>query len=611
MHITVDYSQSLGALKHFWNSTGFTPASLLLNADMRQNMAYAGSIPNGGLTYIRIHYLLELVSGTGFGTDTVIYDWSILDKALDVLIENQLVPIFELMGNPSGYFNDMTDDTVAQAWKQFVRDLALHYIDRYGLDAVRQWYFETWNEPDIGWWKQSSDSFMIYYDGCSEGLKEADSELILGGPGTARTLSPLLKEFLAHCDTGINYITGETGVRLDFISVHEKGVRASQEDLNPDSMRITNHEIEAVEYIRKHHPSLADVPFMNNECDPQVGWKDFHTWRGRTYHAAIACKIINQHLLHLIDDIGVNYTLLGNDHGFVGEWGNRTLLARFGDIEDQIAQWEYLTEEDDLQEDPRRRNFEAIKKPVLNVMALLSLLGDERYETTGTREASDSIGVLASARGNKQVAILMYHSEDKIISSGNQQVHLTLNNLPFEHATLAHYRLDDEHGNPFDIWEKQGAPSHPTKEQYNELREHQEPTLLEPTQDITIDNGSLVLEFDMPLPAVSLIVLSTQPDDPPKPITHLRLEQYEGLFDVGQVMVKWSDTKNSRVIQTYEVYFRTSSETPFERINPIDTICTAFLHVPSQAITEGDYKVRAIDYWGRSADSNIVQFASI
>lgn len=611
MQITVDYSHSIGELKHFWNSTGFTPASLLLNADMRQNMAYAGSIPNGGLKYIRIHYLLELVSGTGFGTENVAYDWSILDQAMDVLIENNLIPIFELMGNPSRYFNDMTDDTVAHAWKQFVRDLALHYIDRYGLDDVRKWYFETWNEPDIGWWKQSSESFMIYYDGCSEGLKEADPELILGGPGSARTLSPLFREFLAHCDSGTNYFTGETGTRLDFISVHEKGVRASPEDLNPNSMRISNREAEAVEYIRQYHPRLAGIPFMNNECDPQVGWKDFHTWRGRTYHAAIACKIINQHILSLVDNLGVNYTLLSNDHGFMGQWGNRTLLARFGDIEDRRAQSGYLTEEGDLREDLGRRKFESIKKPVLNVMALLSLLGDKQYKITDGGVASAPLGILATARDDNQVAILVYHSEDKIISSGSEHIKLTLDNLPFEQATLAHYRLDDKHGNPFDVWEKQGAPRYPTQDQYLELRQHHEPTLLEPTYDVSIHDGSLVLEFDMPLPSVSLILLSTRPDRHPEPVTNLRLEHYDGLSNVNQVMVKWDEVMHTRFIQTYEVYVRTSSEHSFERVNTVDTICTAFLHVPSQQVTEGEYMVRSVDYWGRSADSSIVQFVSM
>lgn len=607
MQIKVDCAQNIGKLDHFWHSTGFTPASLLLNADMRQNMVYAASMPNNGIRYIRIHYLLELVSGTGFGTDAITYDWSILDTAMDVLHENGLLPIFELMGNPSGYFTDFMDETQAHAWRHFVKSLAEHYIHRYGLDAVRQWYFETWNEPDVGWWQQSIEAFMIYYDGCSEGLKDADPELILGGPGTARTMSPIFLKFLEHCDSGTNYFTRETGVRLDFISVHEKGVRSSPEDLNPNSMGITEREIEAIQHIRANHPRLADLPFMNNECDPQVGWKHFHTWRGRTYHAAIACKIINQHLVKLVDELGVNYSVLSNDNGFMGEWGNRTLLARFGDIEDVRAQSEYVTQEADLREDVRRRKFEALKKPVLNVMALLSLLGDQRCAIQGIDDVSDNVGVIATRHGDEQVALLVYNSDDTIISCGVESITLQVDNLPFEQAILAHYRLDEAHGSPYEVWESQGAPRIPWGGELEELRRHQEPTLLEAPSEVKSSEGKLKLTFDLPLPGVSLILLSAQTNNGPDSPVNLRLERYEGLSEIGQVMVIWNDPPQSRFIQTYEVLFSATVDGTFERVNHVDTICTAFLHVPEKHIEQGYYKIRAVDYWGRSADSEIIQ----
>ena len=59
---------------------------------------------------------------------------------------------------------------------------------------------------------------------------------------------------------------------------------------------LLEREIRAIEHIRRRHPRFAATPFMNNECDPQVGWGDFHTWHARPYYAAIVCKIISQHL---------------------------------------------------------------------------------------------------------------------------------------------------------------------------------------------------------------------------------------------------------------------------------------------------------------------------
>ena len=88
MEIQIDVAKIVGPLDHFWQSTGFTPANLLLNADMQQAAAYLGGVPHGGITFVRIHYLLELVKAEGLGNDDPIYDWSRLDVALDALVHN-------------------------------------------------------------------------------------------------------------------------------------------------------------------------------------------------------------------------------------------------------------------------------------------------------------------------------------------------------------------------------------------------------------------------------------------------------------------------------------------------------------------------------------------
>jgi hypothetical protein len=61
MHFTVNASQAVGRLAPLWASMGFTPATLLMTDDMRQQLTYLGSIPRGGMRYARIHFLLELI----------------------------------------------------------------------------------------------------------------------------------------------------------------------------------------------------------------------------------------------------------------------------------------------------------------------------------------------------------------------------------------------------------------------------------------------------------------------------------------------------------------------------------------------------------------------
>ncbi|XP_064345121.1 alpha-L-iduronidase isoform X14 [Camelus dromedarius] len=156
------------------------------------------------------------------------YNFTHLDRYLDLLRENQLLPGFELMGSPSGHFIDFEDKQQVFEWKNLVSLLARRYIARYGLKHVSKWNFETWNEPDHHDFDNVSmtlQGFLNYYDACSEGLRAASPALRLGGPGDSfhpPPGSPLCWGLLGHCHNGTNFFTGEVGVRLDYISLHKK-----------------------------------------------------------------------------------------------------------------------------------------------------------------------------------------------------------------------------------------------------------------------------------------------------------------------------------------------------------------------------------------------------
>jgi L-iduronidase len=602
MRIDVNCSGDGGPLDHFWRSIGLSPAELLLTPDMRQQIAYAGSIPHGEITYVRIHYLLELLRVSGTAGNRPQFDWSRLDDALDVVLKNGCVPFFELMGNPGEMFNDFNDDQQLHRWRDLVSELAWHATRRYGAVDVEKWYFESWNEPDAGWWRQwpaDEQSFCNYYDACSEGLRLVNPKIRFGGPGTCRTLSSLFKAFLAHCDNGRNYFTGEKGSRLDFISIHEKGVRANKEDLNPHTEALWRREADSIGYIRSHHPRFAQTPFMNNECDPQVGWGDFHSWHGRPFYAAIACKIINQHLIGLVDGLKAPYAVLSNDNGFLGRWGNRTLLARFGApaaVDDgQSHHQAHLVSNAGVSSFPP---FELIKKPILNVMAMLSLLGNVRCTARGVGDTAADVGVIASRRGDEQVAILLYNSRDQIMSCGEEHVSLHLEHLPFKEAFLVHYRIDENHGDPYTLWEANNAPETPSAEVFALMRRNQELGTLEAPRKVAIHDGRLNLEFTLPLPSVSLIFLDGQSPHGPARIERVWCKTYEGLTGKKEVLVRWAGLE-SRGIRTYEVLAAASAQGPFQRVNDADLICTAYMDVHD---AEGPryYAVRAVGYWGRT-----------
>jgi L-iduronidase len=581
--IEIQVNEDAGAFEHFWQSTGFTPAIELLDAPMQQQLAYAGAIPHGGLTFIRIHAMLNLVKIEG-DYENFTCDWTDLDKGLDVLIRNDLKPFFELMGNPNSFFTNLDEDAQLMAWKNFVRDLALHCIERYGQEEVRSWYFEDWNEPvaklgredlDVPW-QHSVDAMIRYHDACQAGLHEADPELIFGGLGSCRGKHDAVLAGWEHFARGKNSLSGRSAMP-DFLSIHEKGSGENHgEEIIHDTLGL-------VKLIRSDYPELAGLPFMNNEGDPQGGWSSGRPWRATAYYPAIIARNIGMHLFIFKDRHQIPLVLLSNDHGFLGDWYQRTLCAWFhGDGQSG-------------------EGFDLIRQPCLSVLTLLSMLGDRRCELSDSYGPYDTIGTLATRRGQDQYAILFYNAADNGETTGVTPVQLDIEGLPDDTFRLVHYRIDDQHGNPHTTWQQQGAPASPSVDQFNHMRLHEEPVLFEPLLDMKPVDGEIKLNFDMPLPGVSLFLLNKRPSEAPGRVTNLRLETYKGLNGDSQVLLLW-DEPASRMIRTYEVLFSNSPTGPFQRINSADQMTTTFLHTP--APEKGWYQVRAVDFWNRAGEAS-------
>lgn len=604
--LVVNCSAPGSQIVQFWKSTGFMPARLFLSEHMRCQLQIIASLPNHGIDYLRPHFLLDLITVVGESDKKLDLDWSALDAAADSVIENGFHFIFETMGNPSGYFSDFADARELRLWKGMIADLARRYIDRYGEEEVRRWYFETWNEPELDWWRMikfpDEDAFNNYYDACSEGLREADPALKFGGPGTARTLSDRIKQILAHCDTGKNYFTGEQGVRLDFISVHEKGQKITDLDVTPDSHAMLDRTRMLVDYIAERHARLSTLPIFNDECDPQVGWKHNHTWRATPYYAAFIAKTICRHKLELNDTGLCQIALLGNDNGFLGSWGKRTLLARFG--ADERESGLSLNQDEAVQ----TGHFEFVRKPALNVMALLAFLEGRELRIEGMHEPSGDLIYGLASLSDKAACLLTAASDDRIYRSSEGEITLIFRGLPFEEAALVQYRLDENYGNPFAVWESLGAPGTPSEEELKAMELHDEIEMPAATTILHPEGGEARVEFTLPVPGVQLTIVANKPPAAPPVVTGLRARRFRGITDKHNILLTWQGLE-PWALATYEVLWSADRKGPFARINPRSTLYSSFLHRRAKRAESGYYKVRAIDHWGRrGGESEVLQF---
>lgn len=71
------------------------------------------------------------------------YNFTFLDQILDWLQIYRLNPGFELMGNPSNFFNDFSNDTQVNMWRDLVMQVANRYIGRLNIRLKYVTYYNV------------------------------------------------------------------------------------------------------------------------------------------------------------------------------------------------------------------------------------------------------------------------------------------------------------------------------------------------------------------------------------------------------------------------------------------------------------------------------------
>ncbi|XP_071658490.1 alpha-L-iduronidase isoform X5 [Patagioenas fasciata] len=640
--VFVDVRRVERPLQHFWRSTGFCPplphsrADLFdLSKDQEMNLAYISSIPHGGIEQVRIHWLLELVafrnacSGVHCHKDiyrgpcsNIIFYPSTKCCLLVFKIKHENYGNEKskhqhedgtegVMNGELHYNFTALDDLMDHLWENKL------IPDRYGLEHVAKWNFETWNEPDHHDFDNVSmtvKGFLNYYDACSEGLRAASPLLKFGGPGDSfhpLPKSPICWSLLRHCYNGTNFFTGETGVRLDYISLHKKG--------GGSSLYILQQEVEVVEQIQKLFPNFSSVAIYNDEADPMVGWSIPQPWRADVTYAAMVVKVITQHQNLLISEANntINYTLLSNDNAFLSYYPHyftqRTLTARF------------------QMNNTKPPHVQMVRKPVLTVMGLLALLEADTGLTSsnayrvvtffegekqifakvnsgeGESTENSTIGVLASVHTPSEVqpsdswqaTVLLYSSEDNRTSSNISTIIVNTTCFPkLRELVYVTYYLDNNQTNPYLKWKKLGRPDFPSPEEFQEIRDAEDPVTTGPFP--FPEGGILTLKQDLPVPSVFLIHICARPRSVPDQVTGVRLIP----LTKGQVIVLWDDgCVNSKCLKTFEVEFSPDGKA-YQRINSKDTVFTLWVYSPGGSVS-GFYRVRAVNYWGKAGLSSL------
>ncbi len=190
-----------------------------------------------GFRYLRGHGLLSKQMGVyrteGVdGTTHVRYSFTYLDQVFDRLPALGIRPFLELGFMPpqlaSGeqtifwWEGNVTPPADMAEWVALVQAVLRHFIDRYGIEEVRRWPVEVWNEPNLTFfWKDADqEAYFRLYEATARAVKEVDPLLQVGGPAT----SPGAESWWAPF---AEYVTRHD-VPIDFVSTHAYATREAQ-----------------------------------------------------------------------------------------------------------------------------------------------------------------------------------------------------------------------------------------------------------------------------------------------------------------------------------------------------------------------------------------------
>ena len=539
--VSVDAGKWLGELPRIWNYIGYDEPNYTYVPEGQELLAKFGEMAELPY-YVRVHHLFCTGNCHGFykwGSTNAyledeegkpLYDWKIVDLIFDGIL-NTHNKHFVVLGfmpldliDPAHYDRSKDDWNLSnyrrtgwacppkdyQKWRDLCYETVKHAVERYGEAEVLTWYWELWNEPDIFYWRGTIEEFEKLYDYTVDGVKAALPGARVGGPSVTnpvygRKSAEYLDHFLAHTSGGTNYVTGQKGTVLDFITFHVKGggyaadPRHKRKD--PPSVKHLYACVRTGYEIISKYPGYKDLECVLSEADPD-GWAAGGAWdnanlnfRNTEYYASyVACSF--DKLLKFGQEVN---------------WSVKALS------------WAFMFVAERCFEGTRSFSTQGIDKAVFNLFKMYAQLGEKQvalassgakdtlaYADLFGRGVAPDIDGVAALSGSKSLTVLVYNHHDDWDLSGETQVEFEAANLPFDALdyTVEHFRVDASHSNPYPEWIRQGKPMYPTQGQYDAIKSRDGLELLEPPQQVAVWDGKLKLSFNLPVHSISLLVIT-------------------------------------------------------------------------------------------------------
>jgi len=481
VQIRVDAQATGTPFPHFWETMfGSGRASLSLRDDYRKDLDTVRQAT--GFSYIRFHGIFDhdvgLVNREADGS--IRYNFSYIDQIYDGLLEHGVKPFIELGFMPPAltsdpkalqefwYHPNVAPPKDYAEWDAMIAAFAKHLIARYGIDEVASWYFEVWNEPNIGFWhgEPKQSTYYTLYDHTARALKAVSPRIRVGGPSTAQ--GAWATDFLNHAK--------KNQVPVDFLSTHVYGDDTAENVFHTDE-NIPRRDM-VCRTVDKVHKEILASPYPKMPL--------------------------------VFSEYNASYANLPNvtDTVFMGPWMANTIRECAGKIQ-IMSYWSFsdVFEEQGIVRNPFYGGFgliaaNRIPKPAFNAFAMLHKLGDRQLKSS-----SDS--ALVTKRDDGTVVLALWNYAPPVGNTASytpgepagttKHFSVDVKHLAAgAHATV--WRLDETHGNAVAAFNQMGRPDFPSREQIVQLRKAGQ---MAAPERIDLHGG----KFEIDIPPQGLVVV--------------------------------------------------------------------------------------------------------
>ncbi|MCC8102344.1 MAG: beta-xylosidase [Clostridiales bacterium] len=494
-------------LKPYWNlCVGSCHATTALREDYRKQLARCQR--DLGFRYVRFHGLfdddmsvLTKTHKAGDKSDTYTISFTNIDSIYDFLLSIHMKPFIELGFMPEclrtkdttvfHYKGNTSRPSSYEVWDWLIETFAEHLIARYGRDEVRQWFFEVWNEPNLGgpdsphgFWSDTMEEYFNLYEHTARTLKRVDHRLRVGGPATSN--NAWIPEFTEFCR--------KNDVPVDFISTHHY----------PTDV-ILGYGVE--DSLNFFSPKAGETQ-EEFEQRQEEWFRNLWVHVDRGVLTQMTKKAVRE-----AQGLPVYYTEWNSLAGLPsdGPFGASFILKTIMDGAGLTEGYSYWTFTDIFEEGgmPSKAfhggfgllTLQGIPKAAYRAFELLARLGDEVYEHSFSEGTVDVYAVKKKESTSIQFLAVNHHS--LLHDIREETVTITLEGLPGEGKAEIE-RLDETHGNALRVWKEMGEPEYLNQSQIAAL----ESASYTYTEPLALEQDAGCVSFDLTLPPMGAALIS-------------------------------------------------------------------------------------------------------